>query len=261
MKGRPMTTNGSAQPRAATGRLTVKPGDTIVSTWGNTTYDQTMEVFDSAAQRDAQWATPHDGALAYTLDTQTSWMRRAGAWTGFASPPQPPVTTGTTVQSFTDAAGDVWVAKNGVNGGAWKKARDVLHASYHRSAAFTIPTGTAAILIFDTVENDDYTLLNTGNGIVTFPVAGLWSVDCTIAASPVAATTWIQNILTASAGVSVTGLGPSAGGTTWYTVPAFIKRRQPAGATVTPQMQTTPTALAGQPTGATHIAVSYLGSS
>jgi hypothetical protein len=67
-------------PRAATGRLTVNPGDTVLSTWGNTTYDQTMEVFDSAAQRDSQWPTPHDGALAYTLDTQTAWVRRSGAW-------------------------------------------------------------------------------------------------------------------------------------------------------------------------------------
>jgi hypothetical protein len=70
----------SVEPRAATGRLTVNPGDQIVSTWGNTTFDQTMEVFDTAAQRDAQWATPHDGALAYTLDTQTAWLRRSGAW-------------------------------------------------------------------------------------------------------------------------------------------------------------------------------------
>jgi hypothetical protein len=75
------------EPRATTGRLTVNPGDSIASVWGNTTYDQTMEVFDTPAQRDAQWPTPHDGALAYTVDLQLAWIRRAGAWVQFFPPP------------------------------------------------------------------------------------------------------------------------------------------------------------------------------
>lgn len=67
-------------PRAATGRLTVAPGDTVASVWGNTTFDQTMECFATAGDRDTQWPTPHDGALAYTLDTQTAWLRQTGVW-------------------------------------------------------------------------------------------------------------------------------------------------------------------------------------
>ena len=65
---------------AATGRLVVNPGDTIASLWGNTTYDQTIQVYTSTADRDAQWPTPHDGALAYTTDTGNVWLRRVGVW-------------------------------------------------------------------------------------------------------------------------------------------------------------------------------------
>jgi hypothetical protein len=67
-------------PYASTGRLSVNPGDTIASVWGNTTFDQTMEVFDTAAARDTQWPTPKDGAQAYTLDTQSPWLRQSGIW-------------------------------------------------------------------------------------------------------------------------------------------------------------------------------------
>ena len=52
----------------------------IASVWGNTTYDQTVQAYDTAAARDSQWPTPKDGAHAYTLDTGTVWVRRAGAW-------------------------------------------------------------------------------------------------------------------------------------------------------------------------------------
>jgi hypothetical protein len=65
---------------AANGRLIVNPGDTIASLWGNTTYDQTAQCYASTTDRDTQWPTPHDGALAYTVDTQAMWLRRQGSW-------------------------------------------------------------------------------------------------------------------------------------------------------------------------------------
>jgi hypothetical protein len=68
----------------ATGRLVVNPGDEIQSVWGNTTYDQTAQVYLSAADRDSQWTAPHDGAVCYLLDSQSPWVRRSGAW--FALP-------------------------------------------------------------------------------------------------------------------------------------------------------------------------------
>ena len=67
-------------PRASTGRLVVNPGDVIASVWGNTVYDQSVQAYDNAASRDSQWPTPKDGAVCYTVDTATVWLRRAGAW-------------------------------------------------------------------------------------------------------------------------------------------------------------------------------------
>ena len=69
-------------PYAATGRLIVNPGDVIASVWGNTTFDQTVQAYDTAASRDAQWPTPKDGAVCYTVDAVALWLRRAGAWVG-----------------------------------------------------------------------------------------------------------------------------------------------------------------------------------
>ena len=88
-------------PRASTGRLTVNPGDVIASVWGNTTYDQTIQAFDTPAARDAQWPTPKDGAAAYTADTGALWVRRAGAW---VSPPRGLVGVATGPAAQTDVS-------------------------------------------------------------------------------------------------------------------------------------------------------------
>jgi hypothetical protein len=64
----------------ATGRLIVNPGDEIQSVWGNTTYDQTAQIYASAADRDSQWSAPHDGSICYLIDSQSPWIRRSGVW-------------------------------------------------------------------------------------------------------------------------------------------------------------------------------------
>jgi len=66
-----------------------------------------------------------------------------------------PVTTGTTIQNFTDPNGEVWVAKNGVNSGMWFRARDALHGIIYRNAAYNMPTA-AAIIAYDAVLRDVY---------------------------------------------------------------------------------------------------------
>ena len=76
------TPPATSSPYASTGRITVNPGDLIASAWGNTTYDQTVQAYDNAGARDSQWPTPKDSAVAYTADTQTVWVRRAGTWRG-----------------------------------------------------------------------------------------------------------------------------------------------------------------------------------
>jgi hypothetical protein len=86
----------------------------------------------------------------------------------------PPVTSGTTVQSYTDVLGDVWVALNGVNAGAWKRARDVMHARAHRVAAYGI-TSTLASIPLDTASRDPYGFLS--GGALVAPISGLYHFD------------------------------------------------------------------------------------
>jgi hypothetical protein len=85
------------------------------------------------------------------------------------------VTTGTTVQSFIDVLGDMWVAKNGVNGGNWFRARDVVTARYNLAAAWTVPTTVTKAPL--TGANFDAYGLNDGAGGFVVPVPGLYKAD------------------------------------------------------------------------------------
>lgn len=101
-------------PRAtAPGRLVVVSGQTIASAWGNTTYDQTTQVFATAADRANQWPAPNDGAMSYLADTGTPWQYRAGAWHGV---PMGYIASGTGPAATTDcpAAGAVVASINPV---------------------------------------------------------------------------------------------------------------------------------------------------
>lgn len=93
-----------------------------------------------------------------------------------------PVTTGSGVQSYTDPNGDLWVAANGVNGGAWKRARDVLYSRIYRTAAYTV--GTAyALYPFDTVSFDAYGMFSASLNGFQIPVSGLYRFNVVIATS------------------------------------------------------------------------------
>ena len=62
------------------GHQVVAPGQTVASDWGNHVWDQSTNIFASTADRDAQWATPPDGARAYTRDIGMAWIRQGGVW-------------------------------------------------------------------------------------------------------------------------------------------------------------------------------------
>lgn len=96
----PIDTSDPNRPvaQAATGRLTVAPGQTIASAWGNTVFDQSVLVFASPADRDAQWPTPHDGSMCFTSDMGIFWVRRAGGWSIMG-----PTVAGRMKQNGTDA--------------------------------------------------------------------------------------------------------------------------------------------------------------
>lgn len=89
-------------------------------------------------------------------------------------PTPAPVTTGTTIQNYTDPLGDVWVAKNGVRGGNWYRARDVIYALYHRNATLTAVAATWTPFSFDGADSDAYAIVS--NGIFTPPVPGLYEL-------------------------------------------------------------------------------------
>jgi hypothetical protein len=97
----------------------------------------------------------------------------------------PPVTSGTTIQSYTDPTGEIFVAKNGVNAGAWKRARDVLYAKWYRNTTLNITTSLQDVG-YDTMVKDDYGLYD---GIANFSPCfnGWWemhvSFGCTFTAT------------------------------------------------------------------------------
>jgi hypothetical protein len=93
-------------------------------------------------------------------------------------PTPAPLTSGSTIQSFTDPTGEVWVAKNGVNGGQWLKARDVIYTRLTKTAAYTFPTTAGPVFPWDSVVRDVYGCFSGASGYAfTCPVAGLYRVD------------------------------------------------------------------------------------
>lgn len=67
---------------AATGRITVAPGQTVASSWGNTVFDQSVMCFASAADRDNQYpsAARHPGAIVYVEDVKQLQVWDGAAW-------------------------------------------------------------------------------------------------------------------------------------------------------------------------------------
>ena len=85
--------------------------------------------------------------------------------------------------SFTAPDGEVWVAKGGVNGGQWRKARDVLRVKACRQAAYNL--GTAAVAMpWDLSIYDDYGLRSGSN--FTAPIAGWWRMHTQVGAAATA---------------------------------------------------------------------------
>jgi hypothetical protein len=173
------------------------------------------------------------------------------------------VTSGTTVQSFTDALGDLWVAKNGVNSGAWKRARDVINMRWNRGAGWTTP-GTAntwAVLAMDTVVFDVYSLYNSSSGLFTAPVAGIYSLFACIGFNT-GATTGVQSGCAIWKNGAVARQTLITNGGSGYAEPqAFLVDRLAAGDTIG-SYQASSTASAttyGRGVNETQISIAYLG--
>jgi hypothetical protein len=98
----------------------------------------------------------------------------------------PPLAAGAAFQSFTDATGEVWVAKGGVNAGAWKRARDALHARWWRNAAYNVTTAGTTIP-FDMMAYDPWGLYDSNAWGYFAPIAGMYLVTGAVGMIPPAA--------------------------------------------------------------------------
>jgi hypothetical protein len=100
--------------------------------------------------------------------------------------------------------------------------RDTLQCHVHRTAAWSIATGPAAML-FDTVDWDTWGVYNTANGRFTVPLPGLYLFQGAVNVTNMAAGSWIQatlmkngaaiggaTIIQSSAAGSLLSLAPTA---------------------------------------------------
>jgi hypothetical protein len=159
---------------------TITPATNNVLTWNG-----------SAWVSQATQASPPNGAaggdLAGTYPNPTVGMNLPAA-----------LGSGAPFTSFTDSTGTVWVAKGGVNAGAWRKATDVLHAYWARNAALSTLTAAASMITFDAQQYDDYGIWNpTGGsggttGAMMALVPGYWRLTGQMVMTPTAANQWLN---------------------------------------------------------------------
>ena len=119
-------------------------------------------------------ASVHIASQVTSIVTSAITDLRPALW----SHVQPPaLTAAAPFQSFTDSQGDVWVAKGGVSGGAWRRASNVLCARWQRNAALTTSAATPTYITFDSAQFDNYGLWQPSTPGFVLPVAGLWRVE------------------------------------------------------------------------------------
>jgi hypothetical protein len=176
-----------------------------------------------------------------------------------------PVTSGTTIQTFIDALGDVWVALNGVNSGNWKRARDVLHCHYYRGTSFSITTGNTWQLVgYDTRVYDDYVLYvgaGGGAGLITVPVPGMWRFYFMADFTPTATAQWGQVGIWDSTGATVYGSSIHHSASTQHIDPAIsvVVRVPSAGTQYSTRLAASGTLTVNNNSNSTYFEASYLG--
>lgn len=170
-----------------------------------------------------------------------------------------PVTSGSGVQSFTDALGDVWVAMNGVFAGAWKRARDTVNARVTRATAYTTSTSATAFP-WANAQWDPYGMWNGGAGIVT-PIPGIYYVKANVQVSTTAAAQWGMLYYTQSSrpGVNMSTIYQHSGLALGITINAVELMQCTANDTITTFLQTLAAYSIGTNSGSNSFAVAYLG--
>jgi hypothetical protein len=141
--------------------------------------------------------------------------------------------SGSTFVSYVDLDGRQWVAKGGVNGGAWRLAEDVLNCDAYRSSAINLPSGGMANCGVDAISFDAYGMYNISTGVFTAPVAGKYRLYWGLCASPTATGQWIQAGF--AGGILAQATAQASSGSAPLTCPLLLTASLTAGQTVTLQ--------------------------
>jgi hypothetical protein len=118
--------------------------------------------------------------------------------------PEQPVAAAAPLAAYTDPiTSEVWVAKGGVNGGVWRKGRDVLRARMFRNTAFSVPT-TVTTVPWDGTSYDDYGLYVAAQNGFVIPVTGMYQFVSKIIVNGTAAGQQLQLYVYRNGSVNVT---------------------------------------------------------
>jgi hypothetical protein len=126
-----------------------------------------------------------------------------------------PATASVGTLARPDTAGEIWVAKAGVNGGAWRKARDVLAAHWSRNAAFAV--GATAAIVYDTNQRDPYGLYSSAVGF-TAPIAGWYDLFIAVGAASTAAGQLLTGRVNINGTLTLAGQAQSGAANTMHCV-------------------------------------------
>jgi hypothetical protein len=169
-----------------------------------------------------------------------------------------PITSGSGVQSFTDSLGDVWVAANGVKGGNWYRARDVLQAKVSRGSAYTTSTSATAIPWVAT-SFDAYGMWN-GAGSFIAPIAGIYQAKVAVGVNFTGAGQWGLLYMTqSSVGGNAQGFQTLLSGTATASLIAEDLLQCTAGDTITSFLQTSVALSLWTNSAANRFHLSYIG--
>jgi hypothetical protein len=97
----------------------------------------------------------------------------------------PPLGTGAPLAYFLDTGNEMWVAKGGVSGGSWHKARDVLKGNWGRSNVAWNITAAGVTVPPDNMGFDAYGMWVPGGGNFYWliPVPGVYRFHCNTGSS------------------------------------------------------------------------------